>query len=80
MRIAPPAVKQKIIDKLENSQYLIDGWGEKASVIANFISLDHENSQQLMQEFWEYTNKYDDLRKQSYADIFPEFYEILTNE
>jgi hypothetical protein len=31
-----------------------------------------------MQEFWEYTNKYDCLRNESYADTFPEFYKILT--
>ena len=80
MRIAPNTVKQKIIDKLENSHYFVDGWKEKMSAVSNFIKLDHEDSQQLMQEFWEYTNKYDTLRKESYADVFPEFYEILTNE
>jgi len=80
MRIAPITVKQKIIDKLENSHYFVDGWKEKMSAIANFIKLDHEDSPQLIQEFWEYTNKYDVLRKESYADTFPEFYEILTNE
>jgi sulfatase maturation enzyme AslB (radical SAM superfamily) len=80
MRIAPSAVKQKIIDKLENSQYILKEFKEHISSTINFLSLGHNNSQQLMQEFWEFTNKYDSLRKESYADVFPEFYEILTNE
>jgi len=80
MRIAPYPIKQKIIDKLENSDYLVSEWKEKITAIINFLKLDHEDPQQLMQEFWEYTNKYDVLRKESYADTFPEFYEILTHE
>jgi sulfatase maturation enzyme AslB (radical SAM superfamily) len=78
MRIVTTEVKKKIIDKLSSSSYPSVLLTQNANSIINFLKLEHHQSQQLMQEFWEYTNKYDDLRNESYAHTFPEFYKILT--
>jgi len=80
MRIAPDHIKQKIIDKLSSTPLLEKTWQFKIDQVINYLRLDYENRQDLMAEFWDYTNKYDSLREQSYCNYFPEFFKVLTNE
>lgn len=80
LRIASPKVKQAIIEHLNSQPFSSRAWNEKIQNIINFINLDFPNSEKLMQQFWEFTNKYDELRSQRYAEIFPEFYKVLINE
>jgi MoaA/NifB/PqqE/SkfB family radical SAM enzyme len=76
MRIAPHNVKKIIADKLTKTKYP-KGWDTKVNELVNFLMLDYENSDELLQEFWNYTNSYDLSRNQKYKEIFPEFYKIL---
>jgi iron-sulfur cluster repair protein YtfE (RIC family) len=76
MRILPTKVKQKVISKLHSAGFA-NGWDSKIDHIINFLMLDHDASEQLMTEMWAFTNSYDTIRKQNYADTFKEFYEIL---
>ena len=76
MRILPAKVKQKVINRLHDAGFA-DGWDSKIEHIINFLLLDHKNSQQLLSEFWAFTDKYDAIRNQSYAETFKEFYGIL---
>ena len=80
LRIAPARVKQAIIDHLNLQPFRSDAWNDKIKNIIKFIELDFANADELMLQFWDFTNKYDMLRGQSYADTFPEFYKVLINE
>ena len=76
MRILPTNVKQKVIKQLYNAGFT-DRWNSKIDHITNFLMLEHENSSQLFDEFWKFTNSYDAIRNQCYAETFEEFYGIL---
>lgn len=80
VRIAPPGVKQKIVDKMESAQFYIDGWDTKIADVTNFVLLPLENSTDHYNEFWNFTDRFDKLRNQSFAQTFSEFYDILKNE
>jgi MoaA/NifB/PqqE/SkfB family radical SAM enzyme len=80
VRIAPQAVKQAIIDNLNIKRLTESSWDFKVKEIIDYIRLDYEDPQELLKEFWRHTNLYDKLREQSYAEIFSEFYKVLTNE
>jgi len=80
LRIATPSVKKAIVDHLKEQPFRSAAWNEKIDNVINFINLEYPNSEQLMQQFWDFTNKYDELRGQRYADTFPEFYKVLINE
>ena len=80
MRIASPKVKEKIIEKLTKVPFKSNDWNDKINTVINLLKLDYDNNKNLMEEFWKFTNKYDELRNQSYANTFPEFYKVLINE
>lgn len=76
MRILPTKVKQTIIERLESAGFK-DGWEIKIQHIINFLMLEHNNSEQLFDEFWKFTSGYDQIRNQNYANTFKEFYEVI---
>ena len=80
-RIAPNEVKKSITKKLESFQptHNQSDWVRQRSFITNFLNLDFDNAQKHWQEFWHFTTAYDELRKESYAETFPESYKILAD-
>jgi sulfatase maturation enzyme AslB (radical SAM superfamily) len=77
MRIASPAIKEKIIEHLTAVPVEFSGWNDRINPIINLLKLDYNNNNNLMEEFWKFTNKYDEVRNQSYANTFPEFHKVL---
>ena len=72
MRIAPDSVKYKITKHLQtNANYQTDN-------IVKLLNLPMGNSSTLLEKFWAVTLKYDEFRRESYANTFPEMYELLT--
>ena len=79
-RIAPKSAKEQIKKKLlafepEQSANL---WERERDFTIKFLDLDFENAEEHFSEFWHFTNEYDKLRNESYADTFPESYAILS--
>jgi sulfatase maturation enzyme AslB (radical SAM superfamily) len=70
MRNAPALVKQIISQHLNNA-------GGKVTENISFLNSDIDNAEQNLKKFFDYTNKYDQLREQSYAKTFPEMYQLL---
>jgi hypothetical protein len=70
MRIAPDSMKQAVKDKLTNTavEHLIPQ-----------LEMGVDNSPELLQEFKRVTDGYDALRKENFADTFPEAYQLLKN-
>ena len=66
-RILPDNVKQDILDKIKGT--------DRYENIKNYLSL--KGDDRLLYKFFEKTNILDKNRKESYKDIFPEFYEKI---
>ncbi len=66
-RILPDNVKQDILDKIKGTK--------RYQNIKNYLSL--KGDDRLLYKFFEKTNILDKNRKESYKDIFPEFYEKI---
>jgi sulfatase maturation enzyme AslB (radical SAM superfamily) len=69
MRIADPATKSAILDKLSGHAELDD--------ICKFIQLDWHDAQSDIEKFFDITRSYDRIRGESYTEVFPEFAKIL---
>jgi hypothetical protein len=72
MRILPDAVKQQISDKLRST-------GTPAQNLIDMLNSPIQNSEKHLLDFWVFTEGYDDLRGESYAETFPEMFNILAN-
>jgi molybdenum cofactor biosynthesis enzyme MoaA len=74
----PNAVKDKIKEKLltiKNTN-IINSYSLKIENIINFM-YNTDYKKELLNLFFTKTKQHDDYRKESFKDIFPEFYEIL---
>jgi hypothetical protein len=72
MRILPEVVKQKISDKLRST-------GTPAQNLIGMLNSPMPDSEKHLLDFWVITEGYDDIRGESYADTFPEMFNILAN-
>jgi hypothetical protein len=71
MRIAPQAVKDKIIEHLQAQP------NHQTANIVKLLNLPADNNQQLLDKFWTITKQYDYFRKESYETVFPEMYDLV---
>jgi sulfatase maturation enzyme AslB (radical SAM superfamily) len=72
MRIASQRVKDLIVAKFENYA--------KLSAVSNFLCLPMPNSSTKFDQFIKITKSYDKARNQNYADVFPEFWNIMKSD
>lgn len=74
MRIAPDPVKYKIAENLQKNP------NHQTANIIKLLMLPTEHSDQYLSKFWTITSKYDKFRQESYADTFPEMYNIIKTD
>jgi MoaA/NifB/PqqE/SkfB family radical SAM enzyme len=72
MRILPTEIKRII------SKKLIDSNTQAASLI-DTLNINSENQEKNFSEFIRITSMHDEIRKESYAKVFPEMFNILDN-
>ena len=65
--ILPQDIKDKIINKYKGEKFY--------DTIKNYLSID--NRDRTLEQFFDVTNRQDVLRKESYKETFPEFYEMI---
>ncbi len=65
--ILPQDIKDIIVNKYKGERFY--------NTIKNYLSID--NRDRTLEQFFDVTNRQDVIRKESYKDTFPEFYELI---
>ena len=76
LKAFPEPVKQAILEKLDSA--VIDSrWGQEIAAVKNFLMDTARDGEKQWQDFCRNTDHLDQLRSQSFADTFPEFWSVV---
>jgi len=78
LRYLPTEIKLKVKDHLYNSKYNYpDDVFRHLEPVVQFMMSTPDDHAEKSDSFWIYNNKLDELRNESFAETFPEYYELF---
>jgi len=78
IRYIPKRVKKTIIKKLSKYESIDTTWIENFNNLKKWINTEPDDYEKLQNSFIEFNSKIDDIRKEKFDSVFPEYSKLFT--